>query len=133
MLCPQVLGNDVALGVGAASGNFELNVYKPMIIHNFLQSARLLADGMRSFEAHCVRGIAANEARIAALVEASLMLVTALAPHIGYDKAAQIAKRAHASNGTLRAAAIDSGYVSAEQFDLWVRPQDMVGPGTGAA
>jgi len=133
MLCAQVLGNDVALSVGAASGNFELNVYKPMIIHNFLQSARLLADGMRSFEAHCVRGIAANEARIAALVEASLMLVTALAPHIGYDKAAQIAKRAHASNGTLRAAAIDSGYVSAEQFDLWVRPQDMVGPGTGAA
>ncbi len=128
MLSVQVLGNDVAINIGGASGNFELNVFKPLLIHGFLQSARLLADGMASFEEHCVRGIEANEARIAELVGESLMLVTALAPHIGYDRAAQIAKHAHASGGTLRAAALELGFVSAKDFDAWVRPEDMIGP-----
>ncbi|MGH8703820.1 MAG: lyase family protein, partial [Burkholderiales bacterium] len=128
MLCAQVLGNDVALNVGGASGHFELNVYKPLIIHVFLQSARLLADGMASFEEHCVRGIAANEARIRELVERSLMLVTALAPHVGYDRAAEIAKKAHKEGTTLRAAALALGYVSGDDFDRWVRPEDMLGP-----
>ena len=126
MLCAQVFGNDVALNIGAASGHLELNVYKPLIIHAFLQSARLLADGMKSFEEHCVRGIAANEARIRDLLERSLMLVTALAPHIGYDKAAEIAKKAHKEGGTLREAALALGYVTAEDFDRWVRPEDMI-------
>jgi len=126
MLCAQAFGNDVALNIGAASGNFELNVYKPLIIHAFLQSARLLADGMRSFEKHCVRGIAPNEARIRDLLERSLMLVTALAPHIGYDRAAEIAKKAHKEGSTLREAALALGHVKAEDFDRWVRPEDMV-------
>jgi fumarate hydratase class II len=126
MLCAQVLGNDVALNIGAASGHFELNVYKPLIIHVFLQSARLLADGMKSFEEHCVRGIAPNEARIRELLERSLMLVTGLAPHIGYDRAAEIAKKAHKEGTTLREAALALGYVSAGDFDRWVRPEDMV-------
>ena len=126
MLCAQVFGNDVALNIGAASGHLELNVYKPLIIHAFLQSARLLADGMRSFEEHCARGIAPNEARIRELLGRSLMLVTALAPHIGYDRAAEIAKKAHREGGTLREAALALGYVSAEDFDRWVRPEDMV-------
>jgi len=126
MLCAQVFGNDVALTIGGASGHFELNVYKPLIIHNFLQSARLLADGMASFEAHCVRGIAADRRRIGEQLERSLMLVTALAPHIGYDRAAGIAKKAHKEGSTLRAAALALGYVSAEDFDRWVRPEDMV-------
>ncbi|CAB1369668.1 class II fumarate hydratase [Denitratisoma oestradiolicum] len=128
MLCAQVLGNDIAISIGAASGNFELNVYKPLLIHNFLQSTRLLADGCRSFETHCVRGIQANEARIAELLDRSLMLVTALVPHIGYDKAASIAKKAHAENTTLREAALALGHVTADEFDLWVRPEDMLGP-----
>ena len=127
MLACQVFGNDVAVNLAGASGNFELNVYKPVIIHNLLQSARLLADGARSFEEHCARGIEPDRERIAELVQRSLMLVTALNPHIGYDKAAQIAKRAHQSGSTLREAAIDSGWVSAEQFDAWVRPEQMVG------
>ena len=117
MLCAQVMGNDVALGIGAASGNFELNVFKPLIIHNFLQSVRLLADGMHSLNEHCVQGIQANEERIAELVERSLMLVTALNPHIGYDKAAEIAKKAHQEGTTLKEAAVALGYVSAEGFD----------------
>ncbi len=129
MLCAQVMGNDVALGIGGASGQLELNVYKPLIAHAFLQSARLLGDGMASFEEHCVRGIAANEPRIRELLERSLMLVTALAPHIGYDRAASIAKKAHREGRTLREAALELGYVSAEDFDRWVRPGDMVGPG----
>ena len=128
MLTAQVMGNDVAIGIGGASGNFELNVYKPLIAHNFLQSLRLLADGMASFEAHCVRGIVARRERIAELVERSLMLVTALTPHIGYDKAAHIAKRAHADGSSLRTAALALGDVSAEQFDRWVVPAQMVGP-----
>ncbi len=127
MLGCQVLGNDVAVNVAGASGNFELNVYKPVIVHNFLQSVRLLADGAQSFEAHCARGIEPDRARIAELVQRSLMLVTALNPHIGYDKAAQIAKQAHKSGSTLREAAIASGWVSAADFDAWVRPEQMVG------
>jgi fumarate hydratase class II len=125
MLCAQVMGNDVAINIGGAGGNFELNVFKPLIIHNFLQSARLLADGAASFEAHCAAGIEPRRERIAALLADSLMLVTALNPHIGYDKAAEIAKRAHRQGETLREAALALGYVSAEQFDAWVRPEDM--------
>jgi fumarate hydratase class II len=131
MLCVQVLGNDVAIGIGGSSGQFELNVYKPMLIHNFLQSVRLLADGCASFEEHCVRGIQANEARIRELVERSLMLVTALAPHIGYDRAAEIAKKAHRDGTTLREAALALGYVSAEDFVRWVDPATMTRPGAG--
>jgi fumarate hydratase class II len=131
MLCVQVLANDVAMGIGGASGQFELNVYKPMLIHNFLQSVRLLADGCASFEEHCARGIQANEARINELVERSLMLVTALAPHIGYDRAAEIAKKAHREGSTLRDAALALGYVSAEDFERWVRPEAMTRPGSG--
>ena len=127
MLCAQVLGNDVAVNIGGASGNFELNVFKPVIIHNLLQSVRLLADGAKSFEEHCARGLEANTARIAELVERSLMLVTALNPHIGYDKAAQIAKKAHKEGTSLREAAIASGWLTAEQFDAWVRPEQMIG------
>ena len=123
----QVMGNDVAVNFGGASGHFELNVFKPMIIHAFLQSARLLADGCRSFEEHCARGIEADESRIRELVERSLMLVTALSPHIGYDRAAEIAKKAHREGSTLREAALRLGYVGAEDFDRWVRPEAMIG------
>jgi len=125
MACAQVFGNDVAINFGGASGNFELNVYKPLVIHNFLQSARLLGDGAASFDQHCARGIEPNRARIAELVERSLMLVTALAPHIGYDRAAEIAKRAHREGTTLKAAALALGYVSSEDFDRWVRAAEM--------
>jgi len=128
MLAAQVIGNDVAVAIGGASGHLELNVYKPMIIHAFLQSARLLADGCRSFEEHCARGIEPNEERIRALVEGSLMLVTALAPHIGYDRAAEIAKKAHREGTTLREAALALGYVSAADFERWVRADAMIGP-----
>ena len=127
MACCQVFGNDVAINVGGSQGNFELNVYKPLLIHAFLQSARLIADGARSFNDHCAAGIEANRARIEALMHNSLMLVTALNPHIGYDKAAEIAKRAHREGLTLREAALASGYLTAEQFDEWVRPERMVG------
>ena len=128
MLCCQVFGNDVAITVGGASGNFELNVYKPLIAHNFLQSARLLADGMRSFDHHCAQGIEANLDRIGELMERSLMLVTALAPHIGYDRAAQIAKKAQHEGTTLKDAALALGFVSAEQFDQWIVPLEMTQP-----
>src|SRR5450830_1050602 len=126
MLCCQVFGNDVAITVGGASGNFELNVFKPLIAHNFSQSVRLLADGMTSFEEYCVRGIEANRERIAELMERSLMLVTALTPHIGYDRAAEIAKRAHHDGSTLKQAALTLGYVTEQDFERWVRPADMV-------
>jgi fumarate hydratase class II len=129
MLCAQVLGNDVAINIGAASGHLELNVYKPMLINAFLQSARLLGDGCRSFEEHCARGIEPNEAAIRELVAGSLMLVTALAPHIGYDRAAEIAKKAHREGTTLKEAALALGYVSAEDFERWVRPEAMIRPG----
>jgi fumarate hydratase, class II len=125
MLCAQVLGNDVALSIGAASGNFELNVYKPLIIRNFLHSARLLSDGMASFEQHCARGIEADRTRIDELLHRSLMLVTALSPHIGYERAAQIANRAHVDGVTLKQAALKLGFVTEEQFDLWVQPAKM--------
>jgi fumarate hydratase class II len=128
MLCCQVFGNDVAINIGGASGNFELNVFKPLIAHNFLQSVRILADGIVSFDEHCARGIEANRERIAELMERSLMLVTALAPQIGYDRAAQIAKHAHREGTTLKQAALALGHVSEEDFDRWVRPGDMTGP-----
>lgn len=127
MLACQVLGNDVAISLGGASGNFELNVYKPLIAHNFMQSVRLLTDGMQSFETHCVRGIEAQRERIAELVHRSLMLVTALVPHIGYDRAAQIAKQAQREGSTLKAAALALGFVSAADFDRWVKPENMIG------
>ncbi|HWV62301.1 MAG TPA: class II fumarate hydratase [Oxalicibacterium sp.] len=129
MLCCQVFGNDVALNIGGASGNFELNVFKPLLAHNFLQSVRLLADGIASFDEHCAHGIVAHRDRIADLMARSLMLVTALAPHIGYDKAAQIAKQAHKDGSNLRDTAIALGMVSGEDFDRWVQPKDMIHPG----
>ncbi|HRW73526.1 class II fumarate hydratase [Ottowia sp.] len=126
MLCAQVMGNDVAINIGGMSGNFELNVFRPLVAHNFLQSVRLLADGMVSFNDHCAAGIEPNRARIDELVQRSLMLVTALNPHIGYDKAAQIAKKAHKEGTSLREAALASGHLTADQFDAWVRPEGMV-------
>lgn len=126
MLCAQVMGNDVAVNVGGMSGNFELNVFRPVIVHNLLQSVRLLADGAASFDAHCARGIEPRHERIAELLERSLMLVTALNPHIGYDRSAEIAKKAHREGTTLKAAALALGYVSEADFDRWVRPGDMV-------
>jgi fumarate hydratase class II len=128
MVCCQVMGNDVAVNFGGASGNFELNVFKPLIIYDFLQSTRLLADGVRSFTRYCVEGIEADGARIAELVKNSLMLVTALTPHIGYDRAAEIAKKAHREGTSLREAALALGHVDAEQFDQWVRAERMIGP-----
>ncbi|MDM0112554.1 class II fumarate hydratase [Variovorax sp. J22R133] len=127
MLAAQVLGNDVAINIGGASGNFELNVFRPMVAHNFLQSVRLLADGMVSFNDHCAVGIEPNRERITELVQRSLMLVTALNTHIGYDKAAFIAKKAHKEGSSLREAAIASGHLTAEQFDQWVVPEQMTG------
>ena len=131
MLCAQVFGNDVAVNIGGASGNFELNVFRPMIAHNVLQSVRLLADGAHSFNDNCAVGIEPNRERIETLLNESLMLVTALNPHIGYDKAAQIAKKAHKEGTTLKASALKLGYVTEQQFDEWVRPKDMVGHSAG--
>jgi fumarate hydratase class II len=128
MACAQVFGNDVAVNIGGASGHFELNVYRPLVAHAFLQSVRLLGDGAASFDEHCARGIEPNLARIAELVGRSLMLVTALAPRIGYDRAAEIAKKAHREGVTLREAALALGYVTAENFDRWVRAEEMLGP-----
>ncbi|UVC31041.1 class II fumarate hydratase [Pantoea sp. SOD02] len=127
MLCCQVMGNDVAVNIGGASGNFELNVFRPMVIHNFLQSVRLLADGMDSFNHHCAIGIEPVRERIDQLLNESLMLVTALNTHIGYDKAAEIAKKAHKEGLTLKGSALKLGYLTEEQFDEWVRPEEMVG------
>ena len=129
MACAQVMGNDVAVGIGAAAGNFELNVFKPLIIHNVLQSIRLLADTSRSFDRFCAAGIEPNRDRIAHNLERSLMLVTALNPHIGYDNAAKIAKKAHRDGTTLKEAAVSLGLVSAEDFDRWVDPKKMTKPG----
>ncbi|WP_423409586.1 class II fumarate hydratase [Heyndrickxia sp. MSNUG] len=126
MVATQVFGNDATIGFAASQGNFELNVFKPVIIYNFLQSARLLADGMRSFNDNCAEGIEANLEVIAGHVERSLMLVTALNPHIGYEKAAQIAKQAFKENLTLKEAAIKSGYLSSEEYDEWVKPENMI-------
>jgi fumarate hydratase class II len=127
MLCAQVVGNDVAVNIGGASGNFELNVFKPLLIHNFMMSARLLADGCRSFREHCVEGIEPHRERIRQHLENSLMLVTALNPHIGYDNAAKIAKTAHKTGKTLKETAVELGLVTPEQFDAWVKPEKMVG------
>jgi fumarate hydratase class II len=128
MLCAQVLGNDVAINVGGASGHLQLNVYRPMIAANFLQSARLIADGCDGFREHCAEGIEPNLKRIQEHLDSSLMLVTALAPHIGYDAAAKIAKKAHESGTTLREAALALGLVEGKDFDAWVRPEAMLGP-----
>lgn len=126
MLCVQVMGNDTAITFAGSSGNFELNVYKPLMIHNFLQSVRLLADGCRSFEKFCVSGIKPNLKRIQENLDNSLMLVTALNPHIGYDKAAKIARKAHLEDKTLKQAALELGFVTEDEFKKWVRPEDMV-------
>ncbi len=127
MVVAQVFGNDVAINFGGASGNFELNVFKPLIANAFLQSARLLADAMEGFRCHLVLGIEPNHVRIRELVERSLMLVTALTPHIGYEAAARIAHHAHAHDATLKQAAVELGLVSEADFDRWVRPERMVG------
>jgi fumarate hydratase class II len=128
MVCAQVMGNDVAIGIGGASGNFELNVFKPLIIRNFLHSVQLLADASDSFEEHCARGIEPHHARIRHHLDQSLMLVTALAPRLGYDRAAEIAKLAHKEGLTLKEAAVKLGHLTAEEFDREVRPELMVGP-----
>ncbi len=127
MVCCQVFGNDVAVNFGGASGNFELNVFRPLVIRNFMHSADLLAHACTNFNEQCAKGIEPNKERIEKLMRESLMLVTALNPHIGYDKAAQIAKNAHKKGLTLRESALQLGYVTGEQFDQWVRPEDMVG------
>jgi fumarate hydratase class II len=128
MVCVQVMGNDVTVGLAGSQGNFELNVYKPVMIHNVLESIRLLADACDSFRANCVEGIEADETRITQLMQDSLMLVTALNPHIGYDNAAKVAKKAYAENTTLKAAAIELGLLTEQQFAEWVRPENMLGP-----
>ena len=127
MIAAQVMGNDVAVGIGGANGHFELNVFKPMIIRNFLHSARLIGEGCVSFAERCVRGIEPVKETIRRHLDESLMLVTALNPHIGYYKAAEIAQKAYREGKTLKQAAVESGYVSAEDFDRWVNPADMVG------
>ena len=131
MVCARVFGNDVAVNIGGASGNFELNVYRPLIAQAVLQSIRLLADASASFDEHCARGIEPRQERIAELLDRSLMLVTALNPHIGYDRAAQIAKKAHADGTTLKEAALSLGHVTEAQFDAWVRPERMTGGPAG--
>lgn len=129
MVCAQVMGNDVAVNFGGAMGNFELNVFKPVIIYNVLQSTRLIADACESFTEHCVAGIEANTLAIQKHLENSLMLVTALNPHIGYDNAAKVAKKAHKENKTLKEVVVELGLLTAEQFDAYVRPEDMIKPG----
>jgi len=128
MVAGQVIGNHVAVTVGGSNGHFELNVFKPMMVRNVLQSARLLGDAASAFTDNCVDGIVANRERIDKLLHESLMLVTALNQHIGYDKAAKIAKTAHKNGSTLKATAIELGYLTAEEFDAWVVPEDMLGP-----
>ena len=127
MVCCQVFGNDVAINVGGSMGNFELNVFRPMVIRNFLHSARLLAHACENFNEHCAVGIEPNLERIEQLMRDSLMLVTALNPHIGYEKAAAIAKNAHKKGTTLKESALELGHLTAEQFDEWVKPEEMVG------
>jgi fumarate hydratase class II len=129
MVCVQVMGNDAAVTIAGSQGNFELNVFKPVMIHNLLHSVRLLADACRSFTEHCVVGIQANREQIARHLTNSLMLVTALNPRIGYDKAAKVAKKAHAENTTLKQACVELGFLSGEEFDQLVRPEKMTGPG----
>jgi len=128
MVCAQVMGNHVAITVGGAQGHFELNVFKPVMVANLLQSARLVGDASHSFAKRCVEGITTNDKKIHDLLHGSLMLVTALNPHIGYDKASEIAKSAHKKGTTLKEAAVASGYLTAEQFDEWIVPEQMIGP-----
>jgi fumarate hydratase class II len=128
MVCCQVIGNDMAIAIAGSQGNFELNVFKPVMIRNYLHSVRILSDSCRSFREFCVEGIQANRERIAELVDRSLMLVTALSPHIGYDRAAETAKKAHLEGTTLKDAALALGYLTAEQYDAWVQPERMVRP-----
>lgn len=128
MVCAQVMGNQSAISVGGSMGHFELNVFKPMIIRNMLHSARLLGDACNSFNVNCVAGIKANEDNISKLLNESLMLVTALNPHIGYDKAATIAKTAHKEGTTLKEASLKLGFLDEKQFADWVKPHDMIGP-----
>ena len=128
MVAAQVMGNQTAVSVGGSNGHFELNVFKPMMVRNVLQSSRLIGDACQSFSENCVRGIKANEERIDKLLNESLMLVTALNPHIGYDKAATIAKTAHKEGTTLKESAIKLGYLTEQQFNEWVKPDKMLGP-----
>ena len=128
MVATQVMGNDATVGFASSQGNFELNVYKPVILHNTLQSIYLLADGMQTFNDNCAVGIEPIQENIDNYLNQSLMLVTALNPHIGYEKAAHIAKKAHKEGLTLKDSAIQSGYLTAEQFDEWIKPEDMVEP-----
>jgi len=128
MVCCQVMGNHVAVTVGGSNGHFELNVFKPVMVANVLRSITLLSDSVTSFTENCVKGIEANDKRISQLLNESLMLVTALNPHIGYDKAAAIAKKAHKEGSTLKEAAVKSGHLTAQQFDEWIRPETMIGP-----
>ena len=128
MVCTQVMGNDLTISIAGASGNFELNVYRPVIAYNIIQSIRLLTDSCDSFLENCVDGITPNEEKIKTNLYNSLMLVTALNPHIGYDKAAEVAKKAHENNTSLREAIIDLGYMSGEDFDELVDPQKMIKP-----
>jgi len=129
MVCVQVMGNDTAITIAGSQGNFELNVFKPLIIHDFLHSTRLLADACRQFTDHLVVGLEADRERIAGFVRDSLMLVTALTPHIGYDKAAKVAHKAHHEKTSLREACLTLGYLTGEEFDHLVRPQAMIRPG----
>jgi fumarate hydratase class II len=129
MVAVQVMGNDVTIGLAGSQGNFELNVYKPVLIHNYLHSVRLLSDTCRSFTEHCAMGIDVNREQVANDVSNSLMLVTALSPVVGYDKAAKIAHTAHVDHSTLREAALKLGFISAEEFDKWVKPENMTHPG----
>ena len=128
MVAAQVMGNNVAVTVGGSNGHFELNVFKPVMVANVLRSIRLLGDSCKSFTTNCVDGIRANREKIDKSLQDSLMLVTALNPHIGYDKAADIAKTAHRNGTTLRQEAVNLGYLTEREFDLWVRPEDMLGP-----
>ena len=128
MVAAQVMGNQVAVSVGGSNGHFELNVFKPIIIRNVLQSIRLLGDACSAFTENCVNGIIANRTKIDQLLHESLMLVTALNPYIGYDKAAKIAKKAHQEGSTLKEAAMTLGYLTAEEFDAYVKPEEMLGP-----
>jgi fumarate hydratase class II len=128
MVCAQVFGNDVTVNIGGASGNFELNVFKPVIIYNVLQSIRLVSDACESFTDNCIAGIEANENNIKKYLENSLMLVTALNPKIGYDNAAKVAKKAFKENKTLKEAAVELNLLTAEEFDEIVRPEKMIGP-----
>ena len=127
MVCCQVMGNHTAITIGGSQGNFELNVFKPMMIHNLLHSVRILSDSMHAFRTKCVEGITPNKEMIKSHLENSLMLVTALNNHIGYDKAAKIAKKAHESGSTLREAALNLGFLSNEEFEKWVKPEEMTG------